>query len=58
MASHHLKPLHEIGEKYEVDPIEDLRPVCPNCHVIIHKKNHPYSIDEVKTMIKNWSEPL
>ncbi len=48
---HHLKPLNEIGEKYEVDPIEDLRPVCPNCHVIIHKRNPPYSIDEVKTMI-------
>ena len=49
---HHLKPLHEIGETYRVDPINDLRPVCPNCHVIIHKNNPPYSIDEVKAMIK------
>jgi 5-methylcytosine-specific restriction enzyme A len=50
---HHLKPLHEIGETYKVDPIEDLRPVCPNCHVIIHRRNLPYSIDEVKVMIEN-----
>jgi len=50
---HHLKPLSEIGETYTVDPIKDLRPVCPNCHVIIHKKNPAYSIDEVMAMIKN-----
>ena len=49
---HHLKPLHEIGETYRVDPINDLRPVCPNCHLIIHRKNPPYSIDEVIAMLK------
>lgn len=48
---HHLKPLHEIGETYRVDPINDLRPVCPNCHLIIHRRNPPYSIDEVITML-------
>ena len=50
---HHLIPLSEIGEKYKVDSIEDLRPVCPNCHVMIHTRKHPYSIDEIKEMIKN-----
>ena len=50
---HHLKPLSDIGETYRVDPIDDLRPVCPNCHIIIHTKNPPYSIDEVKAMIRN-----
>lgn len=50
---HHLKPLHEIGEKYKVNPIEDLRPVCPNCHAMIHKKNPPYSIEEIKEFIEN-----
>jgi hypothetical protein len=25
---HHLKPLSEISEEYEIDPIADLRPVC------------------------------
>lgn len=50
---HHLKPLSDIGEMYRVDPINDLRPICPNCHVIIHKKKPPYSIDEVMAMIIN-----
>lgn len=50
---HHLKPLSEIGAAYKVDPIKDLRPVCPNCHLIIHTRNPSYSIDEVITMIKD-----
>lgn len=33
---HHLKPLSEVGEEYVVEPIRDLRPVCANCHAIIH----------------------
>ena len=49
---HHLKPLSNISKEYQVDPINDLRPVCPNCHLIIHKKNPPYSIDEVIAMLK------
>jgi len=35
---HHLKALASIGEEYEVDPINDLRPVCPNCHAMLHTK--------------------
>ncbi len=50
---HHLKPLSEIKGEYKVDPENDLRPVCPNCHTIIHRTKPAYSIDEVKAMIKN-----
>ena len=39
---HHVKPLSEIGTKYTVDPVKDLRPVCPNCHAVIHiRKGEP-----------------
>ena len=48
---HHLKPLSEIGQQYLVDPITDLRPVCPNCHAMIHKRTPPYRIDELKKII-------
>ena len=48
---HHLKKLSEINKEYVVDPIKDLRPVCPNCHAMIHKRNVPYSIDEMKKII-------
>ncbi len=36
---HHLKPLSEINKEYKVDPIKDLRPVCPNCHSMLHRAN-------------------
>jgi 5-methylcytosine-specific restriction protein A len=47
---HHLKPLHEIKKEYQVDPVNDLRPVCPNCHAMLHKAN--LSIEELKAKIK------
>ncbi len=49
---HHLTPLSEIGEGYEVDPIRDLRPVCANCHAIIHRCQPPYTIKEVKGFLE------
>lgn len=48
---HHLTQLSEIGQGYEVDPVNDLRPVCPNCHAMLHKRNPPYTIDELKSKI-------
>jgi len=48
---HHIKPLSEINEEYEVNPIQDLRPVCPNCHAMIHKKKPAFSIEEIKSLL-------
>jgi hypothetical protein len=48
---HHLVPLSEIGTMYEVDPIRDLLPVCPNCHAVIHLGGGCRSIDAVKAML-------
>ena len=51
---HHIIPLHELKVEYVIDPIKDLRPVCPNCHMILHsKKNGTYTIEEVKAMLIN-----
>jgi len=49
---HHLEPL-AIRKGYELNPIRDLRPVCPNCHAMLHKrKPEPYTIDELKNLVK------
>lgn len=45
---HHLVPLSDIGESYQVDPIKDLRPVCPNCHAMLHKGNQCLTIEALK----------
>jgi len=50
---HHLTPLSLLNAKYELNPVEDLRPVCPNCHAMIHRRKPPYTIDEIKDILKN-----
>jgi hypothetical protein len=49
---HHLTPISAIGEEHNIDPIRDLRPVCSNCHSVIHLHYPPYSIQEVKDMLR------
>lgn len=49
---HHLTPLSEVDEEYTVDPIQDLRPVCPNCHAMIHRRDPPLSISELRNRLK------
>jgi predicted HNH restriction endonuclease len=48
---HHVRPLHEIGEKYKVDPIADLRPLCPNCHAMIHRGKSALTVEELSALI-------
>lgn len=49
---HHLKPLSDLKVQYELDPMTDLRPVCPNCHAMLHRRKPPYSIEELKEIIR------
>ena len=49
---HHITPIAKIGHNYIVDPFKDLQPVCPNCHTIIHSKRDPFTIEEVKAILK------
>jgi len=50
---HHLKQVSTIKKEYEINPILDLRPVCPNCHAMIHRKKTPLTIEELKRKIEN-----
>lgn len=45
---HHLKQIADIGDEYMINPITDLRPVCANCHRMLHKTRPPLSIEELK----------
>ena len=50
---HHLRQVASIKKEYEINPIEDLRPICPNCHAMIHRKKTPLTIEELKEKMKN-----
>lgn len=54
---HHLIPLSQINSQYTVDPIRDLRPVCPNCHAMLHMRSPPYSIEELRMIMKSNGKP-
>jgi len=49
---HHLKPLSEIKEEYEIDPINDLRPICPNCHAMVHRFRTAISIEDLRKSLR------
>jgi predicted HNH restriction endonuclease len=53
---HHLRQISEIKEYYQIDPIADLRPVCPNCHAVIHKRTPPYTVDEMKNIVRQFGK--
>ena len=48
---HHLVPISDVGSDYAVDPIEDLRPICPNCHAMVHRRQPPLALDDVRSML-------
>lgn len=49
---HHLRQLAETNAEYRVDPVADLRPVCPTCHAVIHSRTPAFTIEEITAMIE------
>ncbi len=45
---HHIVPLSEVRKEYVLDPIEDLIPLCPNCHAIIHRARPALLVEQLK----------
>lgn len=50
---HHIRPLSEVGKAHKVDPVKDLRPVCPNCHAVLHMGQSCRSIEDVRQL---WAQ--
>jgi len=48
---HHLKKISEMNGQHTIDPVNDLRPVCPNCHMVLHCKKDGYTVEEVEAML-------
>jgi len=49
---HHIIPISKLGKNYVLDPVNDLTPVCANCHAMLHKQDTPYSVDKLKEIIQ------
>lgn len=49
---HHLRQVADVGEEHLVNPVEDLRPVCANCHRMLHKSRPPLGVDALRFKLK------
>ncbi len=49
---HHLKPLSRAKGERAVNPVRDMRPVCANCHSVIHRQQTPRTIEEMRLLIQ------
>ena len=52
---HHITPLSTSGP-LKVHPVRDLRPVCPNCHAMIHREEPPLAIEELQALLREHSK--
>ena len=50
---HHLTPFGAAADPRLTDPITDLRPVCANCHAMLHRRNPPIPVAELKQLVRN-----
>jgi hypothetical protein len=53
---HHIVPLATCGRRYRIDPINDLVPVCPNCHAMLHQTDPPMAIKELRRCLRSFRQ--
>jgi len=57
---HHKTPVHQAAAdgEYELDPVRDLVPVCPNCHAMLHRHpDKPCSVEKLRTLMGQATQP-
>lgn len=50
---HHIVPISKMTEAYAIDPVNDLIPVCPNCHSMLHRTDPPLLPEELMKIIRD-----
>jgi 5-methylcytosine-specific restriction protein A len=49
---HHLEPVSSMDTPRILNPAIDLIPLCPNCHAIVHRRNPPLDVLELKDILQ------
>jgi 5-methylcytosine-specific restriction protein A len=55
---HHRTQVSKMGPGYLVDPIEDLIPLCANCHAAVHRNDPPVTVQELKGLMQECQEAI
>lgn len=59
MQAHHIVPPRLVTDGYELDPVTDLVPLCPNCHAMAHAGfPDPYTPAELRRLLEAQGGPL
>ena len=50
---HHLKPIVELqGQTFSMEQaLENVRPLCANCHRIVHRRRPPIPVDKIQEIL-------
>lgn len=54
---HHTRPLHRMRASNRVDAKRDLVPVCPNCHAMLHQREPPFDVEQLRALLRPLSDP-
>lgn len=49
---HHRIPVSKMGAGYQVDPVNDLIPLCANCHAAVHRVDPPMEPEALSVMLR------
>lgn len=49
---HHIVPVAEIRKEYELNPIADLVPLCPNCHAVVHSMRPALTMSQLREALR------
>ncbi len=49
---HHKTPVSNLRTSTMIDPVEDLVPLCPNCHAAVHLFDPPLKPEELTALMK------
>ena len=44
---HHTKPISSVGGP-QTPHLDDLIPLCPNCHAVVHLQNPPMTVEQIR----------
>lgn len=50
---HHRIELHTVTQGYQVNPVEDLVPLCPNCHAMVHRRQPMLTVQELRDLLRD-----
>lgn len=53
---HHIEKISEHKQEYYIDPVNELIPVCPNCHAMLHTSDPPLKPEELISIIESMKE--